>query len=77
MRNNRWKTELKLARSQRNRLRTVCARLKDMSCEWDGLSGWLETESERLAREIEEHIIALEEQIEAWAGWCDDSEEIS
>lgn len=75
MRNNPWKTELKLARSQRTRLRTVCARLTDMSCEWDGLSGWLETESERLAREIEEHIIALEEQIQTWAGWRANDEE--
>jgi len=48
-----------------------------MSCEWDGLSGWLETESERLAGEIEEHIIALEEQIQTWAGRCEGREEIS
>lgn len=77
MRNNPWETELKLARSHRNRLRTVFVRLTGMSCEWDGLSSWLETESERLIGENEEHIIALEEQTEAWAGLRDDSEEIS
>ncbi|UNC52603.1 hypothetical protein D5067_0023660 (plasmid) [Enterobacter huaxiensis] len=63
MRNNPRKTELKLARSQRNRLRTVCARFTDMPCEWDGLSGWLETESKRLVGKIGEHIITLKEQI--------------
>jgi len=48
MRNNPCKTELKVARSQRNKLRTMSAKLKEMCCEWDGLSGWLETESEPL-----------------------------
>ncbi|MGK0706867.1 hypothetical protein ACSFCW_25950 [Yokenella regensburgei] len=38
-----------------------------MSCEWDGLSGWLETESERLAEQVEQHLVALEEQIREWA----------
>lgn len=33
--------------------------------------------TQRLAREIEEHIIALEEQIQTLAGWRDDGEEIS
>jgi hypothetical protein len=63
MRNNPWKTELKVARSQRNKLQTMSARLTDMTCEWDGLSGWLETESERLVESIDQHIQALDEQI--------------
>lgn len=71
VRNNPCKTELKLARSQRNKLRTMSARLKDMSCEWDGISGWLETESERLADSIDQHITALDEQIEAWSSGAD------
>lgn len=66
MRNNPYKSELKAARRQRNRLKTISARLKEMSCEWDGVSGWLETESERLADSIDEHILALEEQIQDW-----------
>ena len=37
-----------------------------MSCEWDGVSGWLETESERLADSVDEHLKALEEQIQDW-----------
>ncbi|QHM78147.1 hypothetical protein C7M52_04178 (plasmid) [Mixta theicola] len=60
VRNNPWKTELKVARSQRNKLKTMC-------CEWDGLSGWLETESERLAESIDQHLEALDEQIYAWS----------
>ncbi|WP_374257204.1 hypothetical protein [Yokenella regensburgei] len=67
MRNNPCKTELKVARSQRNRLRTIAKNLAEMSCEWDGLSGWLETESERLAEQVEQHLVALEEQIREWA----------
>lgn len=67
VRNNPWKTELKVARSQRNKLRTMSEKLKDMCCEWDGLSGWLETESERLAESIDLHLEALDEQIHAWS----------
>jgi SOS-response transcriptional repressor LexA len=66
MRNNPYKSELKAARSQRNRLKTISARLKEMSCEWDGVSGWMETESERLADSVDEHLKALEEQIQDW-----------
>lgn len=66
MRNNPYKSELKAARSQRNRLKTISARLKEMSCEWDGVSGWLETESERLTDSVDEHLKALEEQIQDW-----------
>ncbi|MFV8082463.1 hypothetical protein ACNQ2Q_21945 [Enterobacter cloacae complex sp.6701430] len=42
-------------------------KLKEMCCEWDGLSGWLETESERLAESIDQHLVALDEQIYAWS----------
>ncbi|WP_242658797.1 hypothetical protein [Enterobacter hormaechei] len=67
VRNNPWKTELKVARSQRNKLRTMSEKLKEMCCEWDGLSSWLETESERLAESIDQHLVALDEQIYAWS----------
>ncbi|MEG5488308.1 hypothetical protein UXP05_22500 [Enterobacter hormaechei] len=67
VRNNPWKTELKVARSQRNKLKTMSEKLKDMCFEWDGLSGWLETESERLAESIDQHLEALDEQIYAWS----------
>lgn len=74
MRNNPCKTELKVARSQHNKLRTMSARLKEMTCEWDGLSGWLETESERLVESIDQHIQALDEQIGEWAEGRSDRE---
>ncbi|HEY4436119.1 MAG TPA: hypothetical protein VGN40_08140 [Lelliottia sp.] len=67
VRNNPWKTELKVARSQRNKLKTMSEKLKEMCCEWDGLSGWLETESERLAESIDQHLEALDEQIQNWS----------
>ncbi|WP_233473714.1 hypothetical protein [Phytobacter diazotrophicus] len=67
VRNNPWKTELKLARSQLSKLRTMSAKLTEMTCEWDGLSGWLETETERLVENILQHQKALEEQIKEWS----------
>ena len=67
VRNNPWKTELKVARSQRKKLKTMSEKLKEMCCEWDGLSGWLETESERLAENIDQHLEALDEQIRNWS----------
>jgi hypothetical protein len=42
-------------------------KLNKMSCQWDGLSGWLETESERLAESVDQHLKALDEQIDEWA----------
>ena len=74
MRNNPCKTELKVARSQRNKLRTMSAKLKKMCCEWDGLSGWLETESEQLAVSIDRHLEALEDQIREWSEGTDNRE---
>ncbi|SSJ43711.1 Uncharacterised protein [Klebsiella pneumoniae] len=63
-----------MARSQRNKLLTMSARLTEMTCEWDGLSGWLETESERLVESINQHIQALDEQIRDWANGRSDRE---
>ncbi|WP_240477046.1 MULTISPECIES: hypothetical protein [Enterobacter] len=74
VRNNPWKTELKVARSQRNKLRTMSEKLKEMCYEWDGLSGWLETESERLAESIDQHLEALDEQIQNWSTGRSDPE---
>lgn len=74
VRNNPWKTELKVARSQRNKLRTMSEKLKEMCYEWDGLSGWLETESERLAESIDQHLVALDEQIHNWSTGRSDPE---
>lgn len=73
VRNNPCKTELKVARSQRNKLQTMSTKLKEMCCEWDGLSGWLETESDRLAVVIDEHLKALDEQIVDWSTGANDS----
>ena len=62
MRNNPCKTELKVARSQRNKLRTMSAKLKEMCCEWDGLS-------------IDKHLEVLEDQIREWSVGTDNREE--
>jgi len=42
-------------------------KLKEMTCEWDGLSGWLETESQQLSESIDKHLEALEDQILEWS----------
>ncbi|MGX9334329.1 hypothetical protein ACWYA4_26535 (plasmid) [Klebsiella grimontii] len=52
----------------------MSARLTEMTCEWDGLSGWLETESERLVESIDQHIQALDEQIRDWVEGRSDRE---
>lgn len=65
MRNNPYKTELKVARSQQPAENDI-RQAEEMSCEWDGMSGWLETESDRLAESVDEHLKALEEQIHDW-----------
>ena len=63
IRNNPCKAELKTARRQ---LQSMLVKLNKMSCQWDGLSGWLETESERLAENVDQHLKALDEQIDEW-----------
>ena len=45
-----------------------------MTCEWDGLSGWLETETERLVEYVDQHIQALDEQISDWSAGNSDRE---
>ena len=74
MRNNPRKTELKVARSQRTKLRTMSAKLKETCCECAGLSGWLDTESEQLAESIDRHLEALEDQIREWSEGTDNRE---
>ena len=64
IRNNPRKAELKAARRQ---LQSMLEKLNNMSCQWDGLSGWLETESERLAESVDQHLKALDEQIDEWS----------
>lgn len=72
IRNNPCKAELKTARRQRRQLQSMLEKLNNMSCQWDGLSGWLETESERLAESVDQHLKALDEQIDEWANGTGD-----
>ncbi len=74
IRNNPRKAELKAARRQRRQLQSMLEKLNNMSCEWDGLSGWLETESERLAEGVDQHLKALDEQIDEWSNGTADGE---
>jgi len=67
IRNNPRKTELKIARNQRNRLRTISEKLAGMACNWDGFSGWLETGGEALVEAVNKCRKDLDEQIEEWS----------
>ncbi|MDI3416077.1 hypothetical protein [Pantoea sp. V106_11] len=68
-------TELKTARSQRRKLSTIRAKITEMVSEWDGLSGPLETGTEQLLVALDEHIKALDEDIEYWRSGGDSDDE--
>ncbi|WP_028715631.1 hypothetical protein [Pantoea ananatis] len=70
-----YDTELKTARRQRRKLATIRAKITEMVSEWDGLSGPLETGTEQLLKALDEHIKALDEDIEYWRGGGDPGKE--
>ncbi|WP_275234932.1 hypothetical protein [Pantoea ananatis] len=47
----------------------------EMVSEWDGLSGPLETGTEQLLKALDEHIKALDEDIEYWRSGGDSGDE--
>ena len=50
IRNNPCKTELKTARSQRNRLQTISEKLAEMACKWEGSVAGSKREARRWLR---------------------------
>lgn len=74
IRNNPRKAELKAARRQRRQLQRMLENLQKMSSEWERLSSWLETESGRLAENVDQHLKALDEQIDEWSNGTADGE---
>lgn len=48
--NNPYRDELKIARSQFRRLKTMASKLTDMAVEWDGLCGGLECDFQHPGR---------------------------
>ncbi len=73
---NPYGQELKIARSQRKRLRTMIDKLADMAVEWDGLSGGLECDFNMLAEEVEKQLDVLDQQIEDWTKGYGDGREV-
>ena len=73
---NPYGQELKIARSQRKRLRTMINKLTDMSVEWDGLSGGLESDFNMLAEETEKQLDVLDAQIGDWTKGYGDGREV-
>lgn len=74
IRNNPRKAELKAARRQRRQLQRMLENLQKMSSEWERLSSWLKTESGRLAENVDQHLKALDEQIDEWSNGTADGE---
>ena len=73
---NPYGQELKIARSQCKRLKTMINKLTDMSVEWDGLSGGLECGFNMLAEEVEKQLDILDTQITDWAEGYGDGREV-
>ena len=64
---NPYGQELRVARSQCRRLKTMVSRLTDMAIEWNGLSGSLECDFNMLAEEVEKQLDVLDQQVADWA----------
>lgn len=75
-RNNPYRDELKIARSQFRRLKTMVSKLTDMAVEWDGLCGGLECDFNILAEEVEKPLGVLDAQIKDWADGFGDGREM-
>ena len=73
---NPYGQELKIARSQCRRLKTMINRLTDMSVEWDGLNGGLKCDFNMLAEEVEKQLDVPDAQITEWADRYGDGREV-
>ncbi|HHT2664503.1 TPA: hypothetical protein ACTYSP_004168 [Citrobacter freundii] len=73
---NPYRQELKIARSQCKRLKTMINKLTNMSVEWDGLSGGLECDFNMLTEEVEKQLDVLDAQITDWAEGYGDGREM-
>jgi hypothetical protein len=74
---NPYRDELKIARSQFRRLKTIASKLAYMAVEWDGLCGGLECDFNILAEEAEKQLDVLDAQIKDWAEGVGDGREMS
>lgn len=73
---NPYREELKIARSQRKRLQTMVSKLTDMAVEWDGLCGGLEYDFNMQAEDVAKQLTVLDEQIADWGKGFGDGREI-
>ena len=74
---NPYRDELKIARSQFRRLKTMVSKFTDMAVEWDGACGGLECDFNILAEDAEKQLDVLDAQIKDWAEGFGDGREMS
>jgi|AKYZ01.1.fsa_nt_gi hypothetical protein len=74
---NPYRQELKIALNQRKRQNTMINKLTDITVEWDGLSGGLESDFSMLVKEVGKHLDVPDQQIADRAKGYGDSREVA
>ncbi|EDQ9668238.1 TPA: hypothetical protein H2X23_000159 [Salmonella enterica] len=66
MKNNPYSENLRIARAQRKKLERIAEKLVDMSSEWEGYDGCMESELVSLADQIHDQLRLYREITECW-----------
>lgn len=66
MKNNPYSENLRIARAQRKKLERIAEKLVDMSSEWEGYDGCMESELVGLADQIHDQLRLYREITECW-----------
>lgn len=66
MKNNPYSENLRIARAQRKKLERIAEKLVDMSSEWEGYDGCMESELVGLVDQIHDQLRLYREITECW-----------
>lgn len=64
--NNPYSENLRIARTQRKKLARIADKLVEMSTEWDGVDGGMESDLVGLADQIQDQLRVYREVAECW-----------